>query len=306
MSLGTVPRCSRLGECTRIFWDGAPCTPAPPGRNGKPIRPGRISLLRSSRGRVHHLVAHRARAVERPPLLTSSLMSPEQAAAFLRSQADAVLAAAVSVSVRLELRSLDSSALSLSSTERGQRKRARDRLENATKRNGGDAVPLELPSDRNGETPDELSVGKASELQKNPDQNQGLSESTGACARGETGANETQRSSARVASNVVTGTRAGSSWRCFPLDYVPDDAMRSFAASLNVDLDAELAKIRDWEFARPHRDPAKTLRTWLRNAAERGPTRPRASPGAGNGHSGGAPRPSLFDIAKLRAAERSS
>lgn len=41
------------------------------------------------------------------------------------------------------------------------------------------------------------------------------------------------------------------------------------ASSLRVNLELELAKIRDFEFSRPRRDPDATFRTWLRTAAER-------------------------------------
>lgn len=58
-------------------------------------------------------------------------------------------------------------------------------------------------------------------------------------------------------------------WRRFPPDWQPTQEHRELASSLRVNLELELAKIRDFEFSRPRRDPDATFRTWLRTAAER-------------------------------------
>ncbi len=59
-------------------------------------------------------------------------MTPSAAAALLRRQADAILAAGEPVALRLEIRSLDQKPPPLSSGERSARQRARERLENGT------------------------------------------------------------------------------------------------------------------------------------------------------------------------------
>jgi hypothetical protein len=46
-----------------------------------------------------------------------------------------------------------------------------------------------------------------------------------------------------------------------------------------VDAELELAKIRDFEFSVPRRDPDATFRTWLRTAAERQGRQPARSGG---------------------------
>lgn len=67
-------------------------------------------------------------------------------------------------------------------------------------------------------------------------------------------------------------------WRRFPPDFEPDESHRKLALELRVDLNRELAAIRDWEFKTPRSDAAATLRTWLRNAPSRSPGAAKADP----------------------------
>ena len=59
-------------------------------------------------------------------------------------------------------------------------------------------------------------------------------------------------------------------WRRFPVDFQPDESHRKLAQQLGLNLPQQLQEIRDHEFAKPHADPAATLRTWLRNAPKFG------------------------------------
>jgi hypothetical protein len=68
-----------------------------------------------------------------------------------------------------------------------------------------------------------------------------------------------------------------SAWRRFPKDWEPSDEHRKLAADLRVNMELELEKIRDFDFARPRRDPDAVFRTWLRTAADRAGSSPRAS-----------------------------
>lgn len=54
-----------------------------------------------------------------------------------------------------------------------------------------------------------------------------------------------------------------------PADFAPSDEHRRLAAERDVDLDAELAKFRDHEFAHPRSDWPATFRNWLRSATPR-------------------------------------
>jgi hypothetical protein len=58
-------------------------------------------------------------------------------------------------------------------------------------------------------------------------------------------------------------------WRRIPEAWAPNEGHRKLATELDVSLELELAKIRDFEFAKPRIDPDATFRTWLRTAAER-------------------------------------
>lgn len=60
--------------------------------------------------------------------------------------------------------------------------------------------------------------------------------------------------------------RAPAGWKRLPRDWQPDEELRRWAAAKapDVDFDAELEAIRDYEFKKPHTDPAATVRTWLR------------------------------------------
>lgn len=63
--------------------------------------------------------------------------------------------------------------------------------------------------------------------------------------------------------------RVARGWRKIPAGWVPNEDHRKLAAELDVSFELELAKIRDFEFARTRTDPDATFRTWLRTAAER-------------------------------------
>lgn len=54
-----------------------------------------------------------------------------------------------------------------------------------------------------------------------------------------------------------------------PADFLPSDEHRRLAAERDVDLDGELAKFRDHEFANPRSDWPATFRNWLRSATPR-------------------------------------
>lgn len=81
----------------------------------------------------------------------------------------------------------------------------------------------------------------------------------------------------------VTGKRDMSrepkarKWTRVPADFAPSADAVTLAASLRVDLAAELAKFRDHEFAKPKTDADAAFRTWLRNAAQWGSARPGAN-----------------------------
>lgn len=73
---------------------------------------------------------------------------------------------------------------------------------------------------------------------------------------------------------------AARPWRRFPRDFQPTAEHRALADELRVNLDYEMAKIRDFEFAKPRTDPDAALRTWIRTEAERQAR--RAPLGGGN------------------------
>lgn len=58
--------------------------------------------------------------------------------------------------------------------------------------------------------------------------------------------------------------------RRVPTDWSPTDEHRELATESGVNLDAEVAKFRDWEFAQPKSDWHATFRNWLRNASGSG------------------------------------
>jgi hypothetical protein len=70
--------------------------------------------------------------------------------------------------------------------------------------------------------------------------------------------------------NPDTGPRktskARTTWRRVPEAWQPNDAQRKLATELGVNVELELAKFRDHEFAKPKTDADAAFRTWLRNA----------------------------------------
>lgn len=68
-------------------------------------------------------------------------------------------------------------------------------------------------------------------------------------------------------------------WTRVPADFAPSADAIALAATLGVNLEAELEKFRDHEFAKPKSDAAAAFRTWLRNAAQWGSA---ARPANGN------------------------
>jgi hypothetical protein len=55
-------------------------------------------------------------------------------------------------------------------------------------------------------------------------------------------------------------------WREAQRTLTPDETHRRIASEMRVDLELELAKFRDHDFARPREDAAATFRNWLRGA----------------------------------------
>lgn len=63
--------------------------------------------------------------------------------------------------------------------------------------------------------------------------------------------------------------------RRVPAEWQPTDEHRELATKSGVNLDAEVVKFRDWEFAQPKSDWHATFRNWLRNASGGGASAPR-------------------------------
>lgn len=62
-------------------------------------------------------------------------------------------------------------------------------------------------------------------------------------------------------------SKKAASWRFCPEDFQPTDSHRLLARQLVVNLDVELAKFRDHEYAKPKTDAGRAFSTWLRNSA---------------------------------------
>lgn len=72
-----------------------------------------------------------------------------------------------------------------------------------------------------------------------------------------------------TSSQEVTVLARSRRSRRAPADFAVSDEHRRLAAERDVDLDAELAKFRDHEFANPRSDWPATFRNWLRSATPR-------------------------------------
>lgn len=73
--------------------------------------------------------------------------------------------------------------------------------------------------------------------------------------------------------------------RRVPEDYQPSAKACQVAETEGFtagEMERELAKFKDWEFAKPHVDWDAAFRVWIRNAAERRPSREHASKQADN------------------------
>lgn len=184
-------------------------------------------------------------------------MTPESAAAFLRSQADAILATGEPVSLRLEVRPISEPRDPLSSAERSARQRARERLENGTKRDGASTGDLK-------EGGPDLGSKEAKTAEKKPDQKQATSSQVSLAVVG-----GTTRDLGASRPTAASEPRAGRPWRRVPGDWTIKPDQRSLALGLLVDVELEADKFRDHEFATPKRDPDATFRNWIRNAAKR-------------------------------------
>jgi hypothetical protein len=62
--------------------------------------------------------------------------------------------------------------------------------------------------------------------------------------------------------------KKAKSWKFCPADFQPSEAHRLLARQLTVNLEVELAKFRDHEYAKPKTDPGRAFATWLRTASE--------------------------------------
>ena len=89
--------------------------------------------------------------------------------------------------------------------------------------------------------------------------------------------------------------RAASRWTRCPEGWQPGEGERALAAELGLDINKELAKFRDTEYARPKSDAAATFRNFMRGNSERaagggwGGKRDKVQPGPVNIRQTGAP-----------------
>jgi hypothetical protein len=101
---------------------------------------------------------------------------------------------------------------------------------------------------------------------------------------------------ARARAPKASRKAKAEAWRDAQLALVPDETHRLIAAERRVDLELELAKFRDHDFARPREDAAATFRNWLRGARPLNGARP-------TGRAGDLAESLFAEAAALRAAE---
>lgn len=212
-----------------------------------------------------------------PPAFTTATdrVSPEAAAAFFRAQADAVLAAGEAVSVRLEIRPIDAPTPPLTGAERVARVRARGRLqryENVTD-TATDAETPSLPHSPSLAAQKDGSEQKKAE--KKPEDQKDIPGTTG--ARGVTGSecNGNGGGLVTVTHAIVQprGRTQKAERRKRLAHFVPEDwtikpRHRTAALGLLLDVEAQAAQFRAYEFGNARSDWDRAFDGWLRRAPE--------------------------------------
>lgn len=96
--------------------------------------------------------------------------------------------------------------------------------------------------------------------------------------------------------------RTPNSWKRIPVDWMPDESLRAWAAvkAPDVDFDSAMEAIRDYEFTKLHTDADATFRTWLRTEQKSLAGRTR-----GNGAAHHVEPETKFERAKRRLREAS-
>src|SRR5262245_37022215 len=197
-------------------------------------------------------------AVSSDAAVLDSPMTPES----LRSLA-ALLESDPSLELVGSLRVVTRKARS-ANAERQARFKARRRgvtegVSEALPGNARDFVSPTPPSVTQGDSPESDQVAKSSELQKNPENQKELTGTARARARGAKGVT----SGALLRSVTTRVTRS----RWCPPDWSPrpEDSAR---APRGVNVAAELAKMREFEFSRAYSDWDAVWRRWLARAGE--------------------------------------
>lgn len=196
-------------------------------------------------------------------------MTPVQAAAFLRAQADAILASGESVSIRLELRTLGSEPMT--GAERAQKHRATRRLDRydfVTPRDGDWASLPQTPSASQEGSDLEIELKareKAQEIQKE------LPVISGACEAKTAPESVTKPESVTLVQppgRTQKRERRGKLSHFVPDDWTVKPSHRTLALGLLVDVEAEAAKFRAHEFHTPRSDWDRAFSGWVRRSPE--------------------------------------
>lgn len=144
----------------------------------------------------------------------------------------------------------------------------------------GDAVSPTPPSDQNGELQGELSIGKAPEVQKNPEIQKDLPVTAGAREGDDEASRETRNVSRR---SRHYGQRAGSIDP--PADWEPNDGHRAKAEAFQLELTREVERFRIYpNRRRPVKDWDRAFSWWLENAMRFGQARSPGGLARPNGH----------------------
>lgn len=203
-------------------------------------------------------------------------MTPTAAAAFLRAQADALLASDEHIELTLQVRTLGSQ-VAMTPTERSARRRALERLgeraENSTVSTDDAKPPLTLPSEHQELGSLEIEAENREKSGEKPAITHPVSTGAREAAAPEAAIERAENETAR---DVVLPpgrtrkqrSRRGPLWHFVPEGWAPKDSHRTLALGLLVDVEREAAAFRDHEFNPPRSDPDKAFSGWLRRSAD--------------------------------------